>query len=382
MIQKGIIERIEDKYTVRVRIPKYDKVYSDATGTKSEDLAYGIMCTLPGMSITYNVGDVVLVAFENDEISNPVVLGLLYREAESNSVLKINAIDSKIKQINNQLNELNSLSLYTHIKYSNDDGMTFTSIYDPTKVIEKSDDGFYLTLKEELQISNKTKLLYWSIIDNNNIDVSNMVNIITILTGINKKGDTILNTSYSEKLIELPFEASLCEHLYLNYIINISKKEAEDYYICLTSDLETIGDVYGDYLGICISNDKEPSLNTKDYTWTSIINRNELNIDSKISKLLERIRRNESDLRGYSEDVYDNSGSIVESGIGLLDAIAVAIDTIVIGLDRRYIYLGESDKYVDVRKSEMHINSLIENEFELSRRLDNNTPHLILYFNE
>ena len=202
------------------------------------------------------------------------------------------------------------------------------------------------------------------------------------MTGINKKGDTILNTSYSEKLIELPFEASLCEHLYLNYIINISKKEAEDYYICLTSDLETIGDVYGDYLGICISNDKEPSLNTKDYTWTSIINRNELNIDSKISKLLERIRRNESDLRGYSEDVYDNSGSIIESGIGLLDAIAVAIDTIVVGLDRRYIYLGESDKYVDVRKSEIHINSLIENEFELSRRLDNNTPHLILYFNE
>lgn len=382
MIQKGIIEKVEDKYTVRVRIPKYDKIYSDATGTKPEDLAYGIICTLPGMSLTYNVGDVVLVAFENDEISNPVILGLLYREAESLSVLKINAIDTSINQINNKLNELNALSLYTHIKYSNDNGITFTSIYDPTKVVEKSDDGFYMTLNEQIPINTKTKLLYWSIIDDNNVDISSSVNTMTTLYGINKKGDVILNNSYTEKLIELPFEASLCETLYLNYIVNTSKREAENYYICLTSDIDNIGDVYGDYLGICISNDKEPSLNTKDYTWTSIVNRNELNIDSKISNLLERIRKNEDDLRGYSEDVYDNSGAIIDSGSGLLDAINVTIDNIVVGLDRKNIYFGEMDKYINIPKSEIHIKSVVQNEFELVRKLEKNSPHLILYFNE
>lgn len=382
MIQKGIIEKIEDKYTVRVRIPKYDKIDTDATATKSEDLAYGIICALPGMSITYNVGDIVLVAFENDELNNPVILGLLYRETESSSVLKINAIDSSIKQINSKLNELNALSLYTHIKYSNDNGMTFTSIYDPTKVIEKSDDGFYLTLDEQILLNNKTKVLYWSIIDNNNIDVTSDVNIITTLFGVNKKGDVILNNSYTDKLIELPYEASLCESLRLNYIVNTSKKEAEKYYICLTSDIENIGDVYGDYLGVCVSNDKEPSLNTKDYTWTSITNRNDLNLDSKLADLLKRIRQNESDLRGYSEDILDSSGSIIDSGVGLLDAINVSINNIALGLNRKNIYLGDSDKYINIPKSEIHIKSLVQNEFELVRKLENNSPHLILYFNE
>lgn len=383
MLQKGIIETIIDKYTVKVRIPKYDKIDTDATSTKTEDLAVGILCTLPGMKITYAIGDVVLVDFENDELNRPVVLGLLYREKESDSVLKLSSIDDSIESINRQLEDINSLSLHTHIKYSNDNGMTFTSLYDPTEIIENYNQytgSYYLSSKEPIQIDNKTKVIYWSIIDNNNVDVTNNININTKITGINSNGEKIVDLNLSTKLFELPFETILCKEVYIEFELYLTTEEVNNYYICLTTDLESIGSVYGDYIGICVSNENEPSLNIKDYTWTSIINRNNITIQNISEKLLNRIQENEKDIRGYSEDIIDNSGEVIKSGIALLDAIVISLNTIILGINRKTIYFGTKDQYIDIYDSSIHVNSLIENDFKLTRREINNTPYLTLYY--
>lgn len=80
MIQKAIIEELlYDGYQARIRIPRYNKIASSPTATDVQDLAIAIICTLPGVHPAYQIGDIVLVAFENERINQPVILGLLYR---------------------------------------------------------------------------------------------------------------------------------------------------------------------------------------------------------------------------------------------------------------------------------------------------------------
>lgn len=87
MIQKAIIEEIiQGGYQARVRIPRYNKAASSPTATDTGDLAIATICTFPGVHPSYQLGDIVFVGFENEEINQPVILGLLYRENMGNSM--------------------------------------------------------------------------------------------------------------------------------------------------------------------------------------------------------------------------------------------------------------------------------------------------------
>ena len=77
MVTKAIIIDLIDKYQARVRIPIYNKSYYSPTATPTEGLSIATICTLPGITPNYSVGDVVYVAFEENIISKPVILGLL-----------------------------------------------------------------------------------------------------------------------------------------------------------------------------------------------------------------------------------------------------------------------------------------------------------------
>ena len=77
MLQKAIIEKKIDKYSMKVRIPVYNKIKSDPTATPTEELYTAIIQTLPGCSPVYQEGDLVLVEFENDNISLPVIIALV-----------------------------------------------------------------------------------------------------------------------------------------------------------------------------------------------------------------------------------------------------------------------------------------------------------------
>ena len=83
MVTKGIITEIINKYQARVRIPIYNKAEESPTATPNNELSIGPVCTLSGISPNISVGDVVIVAFEQDVFTEPIILGLLYMEDSS-----------------------------------------------------------------------------------------------------------------------------------------------------------------------------------------------------------------------------------------------------------------------------------------------------------
>ena len=104
MLQKAIIEKKLDKYSMKVRIPVYNKVKSDPTATPTNELYTATIQTLPGCSPNYQEGDVVIVDFENDDLSFPIIIGLLYREHMPQGSTDITA-DSLIVNVNTNLSE-------------------------------------------------------------------------------------------------------------------------------------------------------------------------------------------------------------------------------------------------------------------------------------
>ena len=78
MLTKAIIEQVISQYEVRVRIPLYNKAADAINCTPKEQLCIASTCIPAGQSYNYNVGDIVYVSFEDNDISKPVVLGFLY----------------------------------------------------------------------------------------------------------------------------------------------------------------------------------------------------------------------------------------------------------------------------------------------------------------
>ena len=91
MVTKGIITEIISKYQARVRIPIYNKAEESPTATPNEELSIGPVNTLPGINPNISVGDVVIIAFEQDIYTDPVILGLLYTENSSRGFSDVKA---------------------------------------------------------------------------------------------------------------------------------------------------------------------------------------------------------------------------------------------------------------------------------------------------
>ena len=78
MVVKGLIKSIDfNGNTCKVRIPLFE-----SAGNKKEIAIDAIIATQPGIYNSYRENDVVIVAFENNEIDMPVVIGKLYLGAE------------------------------------------------------------------------------------------------------------------------------------------------------------------------------------------------------------------------------------------------------------------------------------------------------------
>lgn len=78
MVTKGIITELVGTTQARVRIPIYDKAKTAIDATPDSELSTAAICTFPGGSPSYSVGDVVIIGFEQDIFTKPIIIGQLY----------------------------------------------------------------------------------------------------------------------------------------------------------------------------------------------------------------------------------------------------------------------------------------------------------------
>lgn len=81
MITKAYVEEKVDNYKYRVRIPLFDRTNEATYYTQFEDLSVATACVPKGINNSIEVGDVVFLGFEDNDASQPIILGQLYREA-------------------------------------------------------------------------------------------------------------------------------------------------------------------------------------------------------------------------------------------------------------------------------------------------------------
>ena len=89
MITKAIVEELISPYQVRVRVPTLDRVSNSQLSTSSENLNIATICSLPNCYPNTQVGDVVIVGFEDNTYDTAVILGHLCRSAESTTYADI-----------------------------------------------------------------------------------------------------------------------------------------------------------------------------------------------------------------------------------------------------------------------------------------------------
>lgn len=82
MLTKAIVESI-DGYKAKVRIPTYNGKAGDLYATPTKDLSSAIICSLSNIRNPISVGDVVIVGFEDNDTSKPIIVGTLFRSVKS-----------------------------------------------------------------------------------------------------------------------------------------------------------------------------------------------------------------------------------------------------------------------------------------------------------
>lgn len=339
MIQKAIIESIIDDYSVKIRIPKYDKMYND--GLTYDELSTGIICSIPGTTVKYSVNDVVLVGFENNELGKPVVLGLLYTNKESDSTINVPQVSKALSEVESTLDDITKKQYYTHIKYSNDGGVTFTSLYDYSDV-EEDGNTYYC---KNIVIDKNSSFVKWDILDNNN---QNSIDNFKLKIVLHSNDDTFESTDI---ITDIPDIYNYSDKLTIDYYITpLQGINIKGYNISLYTDKNPLGTTEGDFIGIFNSDSYIPSLNPVDYSWLSIKTRIQKFIDEASNDILERIKIIERFL--YGKSVEDE----VDTLTGLKSAVEVTPDILKIN-KKKSIQLTKNIK-VDVANNAILFNDI------------------------
>lgn len=108
IVGKSDIEGEENKY--RVRIPIIHGVEGSPQCTPDNLLPTASICGIPGFTNTVRDGDIVFVVFENDELSNPVIMGQLITNTNAYDVNTVNTTDTRANAVLQTLSFFDSLS--------------------------------------------------------------------------------------------------------------------------------------------------------------------------------------------------------------------------------------------------------------------------------
>jgi L,D-peptidoglycan transpeptidase YkuD (ErfK/YbiS/YcfS/YnhG family) len=93
MVTKAFVQEVIDPYHLRVRIPLYNKIESVNGSTPNSELSVAAVCTLPNFVTDVKSGSIVILSFEEDDISKPIVLGHLATANASSSIVDIKCND-------------------------------------------------------------------------------------------------------------------------------------------------------------------------------------------------------------------------------------------------------------------------------------------------
>lgn len=98
MIYRAIIYKIiPGEYKAKIRIPLLDKIPGAVASTMEQNLYDAVICVPPGCTPSYSPGEVVMVDFEDNDLSKPVILGVLYREETNSSMsLKCDSLNVEV----------------------------------------------------------------------------------------------------------------------------------------------------------------------------------------------------------------------------------------------------------------------------------------------
>lgn len=156
MITKAKVEQISpDGYHVKVRIPTLHKIEGAPGATPFEELPYALVCYAPGCKPNLTVGDIVYVGFENNQISEPVILGMLLNNTFTNSSTTINAdslnvnIDAQLPYNQTNVGNINVSDLANNISLSTLNGLNNkielleNHINNCSIVVSGTDNGWY-----------------------------------------------------------------------------------------------------------------------------------------------------------------------------------------------------------------------------------------------
>ena len=111
MILKAIIESTNLDNQYRIRIPKYHQIDGVSTATPINQLPFASVCYQPGIIPNYSIGDVVYIDFENDDLSQPIILGkLLCQRSYTETSVSDATLRSLTVQVDTQLSEDTTIS--------------------------------------------------------------------------------------------------------------------------------------------------------------------------------------------------------------------------------------------------------------------------------
>lgn len=86
MITKGIVSSFVDEYSVKVRLPRFDRANTSSIKVSNTDLREAVICTPPNCRPNLQLGDIVFVEIDDQNEDEAIILGQLYYQHASETL--------------------------------------------------------------------------------------------------------------------------------------------------------------------------------------------------------------------------------------------------------------------------------------------------------
>ena len=97
MLAMGIVEKVNSQYSLKVRIPILHRASSDVNATPTDMLPDATIATFSRSMPNYRVGTVVVVGFDRNDLTSPVVIGEMLVDKESDLLPDVYAGTLKVE---------------------------------------------------------------------------------------------------------------------------------------------------------------------------------------------------------------------------------------------------------------------------------------------